>query len=148
MPEFSTTLCFFLFFCFVLFLFWKSELNMVGFEKQETSSISGCGDYLLKSWSEKVVPTGIYFFKVNNGNTRTMCEICWKLTIKITEWRHWRRSGVFIGNFDHISHIVQVFPLLTLNRQMSARVLPRPRHNLQIKSTDILRSSLLVAFVY
>ena len=26
----------------------------------------------------------------------------------------WRRSGVFIINFEHISHIVLVFPLLTL----------------------------------
>ena len=27
-------------------------------------------------------PAGIYLFKVNNGNTRTICEICLKLTIK------------------------------------------------------------------
>ena len=29
--------------------------------------------------------------------------------------RHWRRSGVFIVNFEHISHLVLVFLLLTLN---------------------------------
>ena len=28
---------------------------------------------------------------------------------------HWRRSGVFIVNFIHISHLVLVFLLLTLN---------------------------------
>ena len=28
---------------------------------------------------------GIYMFKVNYGNTRTMCEICATLTIKILE---------------------------------------------------------------
>ena len=28
---------------------------------------------------------------------------------------HWRRSGVFIVNFEHISHLVKVFLLLTLN---------------------------------
>ena len=28
----------------------------------------------------------------------------------------WRRSGVFIVNFEHISHLVLVFPLLTLSR--------------------------------
>ena len=33
-------------------------------------------------------PSIIYMFKVNNGNTRTMCEICSKLTIKTTERRH------------------------------------------------------------
>ena len=29
--------------------------------------------------------------------------------------RHWRRSGIFIVNFEHISHLVLVFLLLTLN---------------------------------
>ena len=29
---------------------------------------------------------GIYLFKVNNGNHRTMCEICSKLTNKETTW--------------------------------------------------------------
>ena len=31
------------------------------------------------------------------------------------ERRHWRRSGVFIVNFEHISQVVLVFLLLTLN---------------------------------
>ena len=44
-----------------------------------------------------------------------MCEIYLKLTMKIPEWRHWRRFGVFIVNFEQISHIVLVFPLLSLN---------------------------------
>ena len=38
-----------------------------------------------------------------------------KLTIEIPERRHWRRSGVFIVNFEHISHFVLVCILLTLN---------------------------------
>ena len=54
-------------------------------------------------------------FKVNNRNTRTRSEICSKLTIKIPERRHWRRSGVFV-NFEHISHLVLVFLLLTLSK--------------------------------
>ena len=29
--------------------------------------------------------------------------------------RHWRRSGVFIVKFEHISHLAQVFLFLTLN---------------------------------
>ena len=33
--------------------------------------------------------------------------------VKTSERRHWRRSGVFIFNIGHISHIVLVFPLLT-----------------------------------
>ena len=59
----------------------------------------------------------IYLLKVNNRNTRTRCEICSKLTIKTPE-RHWRRSGVFIVNFEHISHLVLMFLLLTLNMQL------------------------------
>ena len=65
-------------------------------------------------------PASIYLFKVNNGNTRTMCEICSKLTITIPKQNQWRRSGVFIVNFEQISHIVLVVPLLALNNQMPA----------------------------
>ena len=32
-----------------------------------------------------VVPAVIYLFQVNNGNPRTMCEICSKLTMKRLE---------------------------------------------------------------
>ena len=42
-------------------------------------------------------------FRVNNKDTIT-----------------WRRSGVFILNFEHISLFVLVFLLLTLSRLMSA----------------------------
>ena len=41
--------------------------------------------------------------KVNNRNTRARCEICSKLTIKTPKRRHWRRSGVFIVNFEHVN---------------------------------------------
>ena len=58
-------------------------------------------------------PAGNCMFKVNNRNTRTRCEICSKLTIKTPERR---RSGVFIVNFEHISHLVLVFLLLTLSK--------------------------------
>ena len=43
-------------------------------------------------------------------------KICSKLTIKKPERRQWSRSGVFIVNFEHISHLVLVFLLLTLNK--------------------------------
>ena len=38
-----------------------------------------------------VRPAGIYLLNVNNGNTRTMCEICSKLRLKIL---------AFIINFE------------------------------------------------
>ena len=55
-------------------------------------------DSLLK-WSKN--PVGIFLFKVNNGNTSTMCKICSKLTIK--------KQNNFIN-------VVLVSSLLTLNR--------------------------------
>ena len=57
----------------------------------------------------RTFPAGIYLLKVNNRNSRTRCEICSKLIIKIPERRQWRRSGIFIVNFEHISHLVLVF---------------------------------------
>ena len=53
-------------------------------------------------------------FKVNDRNTRTRCEIGSQLTIKKLERHHWRHSGVFIVNFEPISHLVLVFLLLIL----------------------------------
>ena len=43
-------------------------------------------------------------------------KICSELTIKIPERRHLHRSGVFIINFEHISHLFLVFLLLTLSK--------------------------------
>ena len=42
-------------------------------------------------------PANISLFKVNK-NTRKMCEICSKLTIKTPERCNCRRPGVFIVN--------------------------------------------------
>ena len=36
--------------------------------------------------------------------------------------RHWRRSGVFIVNSEHISHFVLVFLSLTLTKVMSTGI--------------------------
>ena len=63
----------------------------------------------------KVFPANIYLFKVRNRNTRKRSEICSVLTIKTPERHQLRRSGVFIVNFEHISHLFLVFLLLTLN---------------------------------
>ena len=65
-------------------------------------------------------PADIYLLKVNNRSTRTRCEIYSELTIKTPERRQWRRFGVFIVNFEYISHLVLVFLLLTFNMQLPA----------------------------
>ena len=48
--------------------------------------------YLTPIWvifpSCRNYPAGIYLFKVDNRNTRTMYEVCSKLTIKTPERRH------------------------------------------------------------
>ena len=58
--------------------------------------------------------TCIYLFKVNNGNTRAMCEICQK-NIKDTRTSI-TSSGGFIVTFEHISHLFLGFLLSTLNK--------------------------------
>ena len=65
-------------------------------------------------------PVGNCMFEVNNENTRARCEIYSKLIIKTPKRRQWRRSGVFLVNFKHISHFFLVSLLLTLSRQMPA----------------------------
>ena len=54
----------------------------------------------------EIIPAGNYMFKVNNRNTRARCEVCSKLTIKIPERRHWRRSGVFIVNLEQFHALI------------------------------------------
>ena len=44
-------------------------------------------------------------FKVNNRNTRTRCEICSKLTIKIPERRHWQVNA----GWDNVVIICQKY---------------------------------------
>ena len=41
------------------------------------------------------IPAGIYLLKVNSINTRAMCEVCSKLTVKTPERYH-------IVNFEHV----------------------------------------------
>ena len=53
-----------------------------------------------------IIPADNYTFKVSNRNTKTRCEICSKLTIKMPERRHWLRSDIFIVNFENILRLV------------------------------------------
>ena len=70
----------------------------------------------LKRTSSRVFSCSKSEISLSDGNTRTICEICSKLTIKTPKWRQWPRSGVFIVNFEQISHGILVFPLLTLSK--------------------------------
>ena len=57
----------------------------------------------------------MYLFKVNNITLEKDATYI-QLTIKTPERCQWRRSGIFIVNFEHISHIFLVFLLLTLKK--------------------------------
>ena len=67
--------------------------------------------------SEYKYPANIYLLRVNNRNIRKRCEIFSKLTINTPERRHWQRSGDFMVNFEHISHVSLVFLLLNFNNK-------------------------------
>ena len=77
--------------------------------------------------------TKIYLFKVNNKNTRKKVWNIFKVNNKTPERRHWRRSGVFIVIFEHISHLFLVFLLLILSKYVLAG--------------NLLRMSLLNLFI-
>ena len=78
----------------------------------------------LMSYADSIYPAGNYMFKVNNRNSRTRCELCSKLTIKIPERRHDVVLVSLLITLKHISHLVLVFILnivhITLNVQLSA----------------------------
>ena len=45
-------------------------------------------------------------------------EICSKLTIKTPKRRHWRRFGVFIVNFEYISHLCSSVSIVNFKYQL------------------------------
>ena len=69
----------------------------------------------IRMTSITISPAGIYLFKVNNGNTRTMNEICLRLTVG-----QWRCSRVFTVNFIWTSYTPLMFPMSNLNKQIVA----------------------------
>ena len=57
-------------------------------------------------------------FTCSKLTIETLEQLCSKLTIKAAERRQWHRSDVFIVKFEHISHLVLVFLLLSLNMKL------------------------------
>ena len=58
--------------------------------------------------------------KVNNTNTRKNSKICSKLPIKTLK----RRSTISNVDVEHISHLLLLFLMLTLSKQMFAGTHP------------------------
>ena len=101
---------------------WRDKKNLV-WDQHNGESIGyvdiGNIDLDYATFSKVIkdaLPANIYIFKFNNRNTIKKCEICLKWRIKTPEQRQWRCSGVIIINFEHISHLVLVSLLLTLNK--------------------------------
>ena len=66
---------------------------------------------------------GIYLFKVNNENTRKICQICLKLTIKRLERHQGRRYSALNTNIEQISHIFLAYAVLNSNREMPTDII-------------------------
>ena len=62
----------------------------------------------------KIHLIGIYLLRVSTENTRVICKICSKLTIKIPGRSQWRHFEIINAKFQQISYIILVFPLLDL----------------------------------
>ena len=84
--------------CYLIFLF------VVYFSLFKMSNIA--------TYVEDDIPSGNYMLKINNRNTRTRCEICSKLTIKIMAsfwclcflWTYFTpSSSVSIVNFETVN---------------------------------------------
>ena len=86
---------------------WKKKLklrNPILFSQSEIAGITFlrndmCSEGIKMAFFEYSVNTQL--FKINNKNTRKTCKKYSKLIIKTSERRHWRRSSVFIVNFEH-----------------------------------------------
>ena len=96
-----------------------------------------------------LVQASNYMFKVSNKNTRTRRDICSKLTTKTLERRHKLRSGVFIVNFEHTSHLVLVFLIVNfkqVNADLDSRGLSRSisisKTFNMVQNTPVLRLTL------
>ena len=95
-------------------LFFSEHINVI--DSCKVDWFPSSKNFNIPKW----IVASIFLLKVNIRNTTTRCEICSKLTIKTPKQHPLHFSGVFIVNFEHISHFVLVLLLLTLNMQLPA----------------------------
>ena len=79
-------------------------------------NVTACLDKLIFILSKSFIRGKDLFVQSKRWKLYTSVWNMLKLTIKILERGHWRRSGFFIVNSEQISCIVLVFPVLTLNK--------------------------------
>ena len=56
----------------------------------------------LESSALHIHPSRHLFFTIISGNTRAICEICSRSTIKTPERRHKHYSGIFLSKFEQV----------------------------------------------
>ena len=66
--------------------------------------------WFLREWN-----SGLKRVKTFKRNLEVI-QLCSQLTVKTPERLHWRRSGVFIANCEHISYLFPVFLWMTLKK--------------------------------
>ena len=100
----------------------------------------------------KTLPAGIYMFKVNDGNTRKLCEIGSKLRIKTPEQRHWCHSGIFMLNLNRFHTFFWCFhrwlwtSKFQIGRKPSVNLVDVKWKNLSLKTIKVYAlSSLLLS---
>ena len=91
--------------------------------KSVIESIQICFIRPMAQSSSFLYPVSINFFKVNNGNTRIICEICSKLPITTSDSCNWCRSGVVIVDF-----VSMTLFSLNQNQRCLATEIVRTRH--------------------
>ena len=93
----------------------------------------------LTSSFREYIQVNTYLFKVDNRTSRKRREVSSKLIIKIPERRQWRRFGVFIVNFEHISHLILAFLdfLFLIGCNQECLFLCEFAQNQKLKSTKI-----------
>ena len=79
-------------------------------------------EHIGKKWLllETLLPSKKLPAQSYNRNTGRRCKIRSNLAMKTQERRYQRRSGVFFVTFEHISQLILLFLLLTLNRSLFA----------------------------
>ena len=84
----------------------------------KTSVLTFCfnvnGDLLFKV--DEALPYKCLHVQSQHENTRKRCKKYSNLTRETQEPREWRRFGVIIFIFEHISYFFLMFLLLTLNK--------------------------------
>ena len=99
-----------------------------------------------RCWTESYTPASIYLLKVNNRNTRTMCEICLKLTIKTPEgcqvsfWWNRNNKNTLPSNFFYLQW--KLACVVVNNLLWTYLLISQEKKTIQLKSVSYFQWTL------